>query len=74
MLRWLAISFKDIGSSFLKLLAFLKVVLIGAEMETVLNNAIKNIGPCARFLPGSFKDMKFDEIERSSRFRGNFGF
>jgi len=24
--------------------------------------AIKYIGRCARFLPGSFKDMKFDEI------------
>jgi len=43
------------------LLAFLKV-LIGAERKTMLKSDIKNIGPCARFLPGSFKDMKFDEI------------
>jgi len=28
-------TFKDVGSSFLKLLAFLKVVLIGAERKTV---------------------------------------
>jgi len=41
--------FKDVGPSFLKLLAFLKVVLISVERKTVLNNAIKNIGPCARF-------------------------
>jgi len=25
------------------------VVLIGAERKTMVNNAIKNIGPCARF-------------------------
>jgi len=35
-------AFKDVGSSFLKL-------LMGAEMKTMLNNAIKIIGPCARF-------------------------
>jgi len=33
----------------LKLLTFLKVVLIGAERKTVLKNAIKNIGPCSHF-------------------------
>jgi len=38
------------------------VVLIGAERKTMLTNAIKNIGPCALFLPGSFKYRKFDEI------------
>jgi len=53
---------KDVGSSFLKLLDFLKVILIGAERKTMLKNAIKIIGPCALFLPGSLKDMKFDEI------------
>jgi len=43
------VPFKDVGSSFLKLLAFLKVVLIGAKRKTMLKNDIKNIGPCARF-------------------------
>jgi len=32
---------KDVGSSFLKLLAFLKVVLICAERKTMLDDAIK---------------------------------
>jgi len=27
---------------------FIKVVLIGAERKSMLKNAIKNIGPCAR--------------------------
>jgi len=41
--------FNDIGSSFLKLLAFFKSGLIGAERKTMLKNDIKNIGPCVRF-------------------------
>jgi len=39
----------DVGSSFLKLLAFLKVILICAERKIMLNNDIKSIGPCACF-------------------------
>jgi len=52
------------------LLAFLKVVLIGAERKTTLQNDIKNIVRVLAFLLGSFKDMKFE----SWRFRGNVGF
>jgi len=37
------------------------VVLIGTERKTMIKNAIKNIGPCARFFfLGQFKDIKIE--------------
>jgi len=46
------------------------VVLTGADRKTMIKNAIKRMGPCARLLLGSFRDMKF----KSWFLWGNFGF
>jgi len=40
------------------------MVLMGTDKKTITKTAIKSIGWCARFLLGSFKDMKFDHFYR----------